>query len=1055
METPKPKGRQFGIRWRKLEPLGAHFSSVLLFLLIIHWGCSFGVTPTHAESNDLEASALAPVSISSFAIDPTNSRTLFAGSDGGGVSRCSYGDTSWVLVSTGLKDFHVHSVVLDPVSPRTLYAGTNGGVFKTSNGGKKWKAVNSGLKNLTVHSIAMVPEDPQVLYAGTAGGMFKSSNAGKQWTAVNSGLKNLTVRSVAVDSSTPLTLYAGTAGGVFKSINGGQKWSQNNAGLKNLQVQAVAIDPSDCLTLYAGTEGGVFKSTNAGKRWEGINSGLANLHTHSIAVDPRAPNILHAGTEGGIFKSTNGGKKWWTMIHLLHSFAGGKKDGRKPQYNDLVQDGSILYGMTPEGGSSGKGVIFRINADGSDYRLLHSFAGNAKDGARPCGRLILSHQTLYGMTTEGGSSNYGTIFKIKTDGSGFALLHSFTGFFGSEASPERAYSEDEQPDGAYPYGGLTFMDRNVIGMTRYGGNRGKGMIFAYDLENDLYYRLHSFEGGSADGAFPQGDLIVSGNKIFGMTLSGGTYDKGVIFQVSGMITVKVLHSFAGGDGDGAYPFGSLTLSGSVLYGMTYHGGASDSGVIFKIKTDGRGRKILHSFTGADGEYPYGSLTLSGTTLYGMTSSGGSAYMGVIFKMNTSGANFTLLHSFQGGSSDGAFPYGSLTLSDSSLSGMTTGGDGTNNGVVFQIKTDGTNYSLLHSYSGNNGADGAWPHGNLTLQRTTFYGMACGGGGSGKGAIFKVNTNGSGHKLLHSFDGSDGEAPSGSLTRVGSALYGMTFYGGSSDQGVIFRINTNGTGFRVIHTFKGGNEDGARPWGSLTVSDSTLYGMTSHGGSADCGVIFKIKTDGSNFTLLHSFAGGSQDGAYPYGSLVLSDSTLYGMTFYGGSSGSGVIFRIETNGSGFALLHSFTGSATDGAYPYRSLVVSGSTLYGMTFVGGSTGSGVIFKIKKDGSDFTLLHSFAGVEGAKDGASPYGDLIISGSTLYGMTHFGGSSEIGMSGNGAIFKINTNGTGFALIYSFTGRSTDGAHPYGNLTRSGSALFGMTAEGGESGGGVIFRVY
>lgn len=52
-----------------------------------------------------------------------------------------------------------------------------------------------------------------------------------------------------------------------------------------------------------------------------------------------------------------------------------------------------------------------------------------------------------------------------------------------------------------------------------------------------------------------------------------------------------------------------------------------------------------------------------------------------------------------------------------------------------------------------------------------------------------------------------------------------------------------------------------PWaginrqGSLVLSGSTHYGMAYADGSANLGTIFKINTDGTSFTVLHSFAGG--------------------------------------------------------------------------------------------------------------------------------------------------------------------------------------------------------
>jgi uncharacterized repeat protein (TIGR03803 family) len=100
---------------------------------------------------------------------------------------------------------------------------------------------------------------------------------------------------------------------------------------------------------------------------------------------------------------------------------------------------------------------------------------------------------------------------------------------------------------------------------------------------------------------------------------------------------------------------------------------------------------------------------------------------------------------------------------------------------------------------------------------------------------------------------------------------------------------------------------------------------------------------AQFTVLHNFAGGAGDGSYPYGSLIQSGSTLYGMTNLGGSSGAGTIFQIRTDGTGFTRLHSFAGGTGDGANPWGSLILSGSALYGMTYAGGSSNRGTIFRL----------------------------------------------------------------------------------------------------------------
>jgi uncharacterized repeat protein (TIGR03803 family) len=360
--------------------------------------------------------------------------------------------------------------------------------------------------------------------------------------------------------------------------------------------------------------------------------------------------------------------------------------------------------------------------------------------------------------------------------------------------------------------------------------------------------------------------------------------------------------------------------------------------------------LLHSFAGApsDGMSPFGALTLSGSTLYGMTALGGSLNSGTAFKMNTDGTGFTLLHSFTSGGSDGSIPFGSLTVSGSTLYGMATHGGVGNGGTVFKMNTDGTGFTTLRSFAGG-GGDGDTPNGSLTLDGSTLYGMTAGGGTSGRGTVFQMNTDGTGFTLLHSFTGggSDGMSPFGALTLSGSTLYGMTYGGGTNDLGTVFKMNTDGDGFNLLHSFAGGVSDGSRPFGSLTLSGSTLYGMTYEGGVSDAGTAFQMNTDGTGFALLHSFNGGVSDGSHPSGSLTLDGSTLYGTTRFGGTidgtNGFGTAFQMNTNGTGFALLHSFTGDVTDGACPYDSLTLDGSKLYGMTYYGGGSGLGTVFSI----------------------------------------------------------------------------------------------------------------
>lgn len=352
---------------------------------------------------------------------------------------------------------------------------------------------------------------------------------------------------------------------------------------------------------------------------------------------------------------------------------------------------------------------------------------------------------------------------------------------------------------------------------------------------------------------------------------------------------RVLHHFASGANDGATPIlCRLIQSGSFFYGVTFEGGSNNAGTIFKMNSDGAGFELMHSFVSpaTDGQGPIDSLLQSGSTLYGMASCAGTSYNGTIFKINIDGSDFQVLHQFTG--NEGKWPGNSLVQSGSTIYGMCTYGGSYDYGTIFKMNTDGTGFQLLKTFNGTNGG---WPHDNLILSGAALYGMTEGGGSSGLGVIFRINTDGSSYSILHNFTGSsnDGAHPvMNTLILSGSTFYGATLGGGSSNKGTIFKMNTDGTGFALLHSFTG--SDGQSQQNGLTLSGSMLYGITTAGGDSNLGTIFQMGTDGTGYQLLHSFNG--SDGSTPYGSLFLSSSTLYGMTSAGGSSGKGVIYALD-------------------------------------------------------------------------------------------------------------------------------------------------------------------
>jgi uncharacterized repeat protein (TIGR03803 family) len=660
-------------------------------------------------------------------------------------------------------------------------------------------------------------------------------------------------------------------------------------------------------------------------------------------------------------------------------------DGATP-ISSLSDDGSgWVYGTALNGGFLGCGSIFKVRKDGGGYQVLHDFACGVNGKAPASTPTLDGAGTMYGTTFVGGSGGLGTIYSMKTDGTGFKVLHDF--------------------------------------------------------------------GNGTEGSLPQATLTFDGaSTLYGVTLEGGASGKGVVFKINTDGNgFGVVHPFSGSDGNRAY--GQLTLFGTLLYGTTQRGGAADLGVVFRVGTDGSSYAIVHSFAGgtADGSYPVTKLFfLQGAfnDLYGVTTSGGTYGGGVAFRVQTNGGRYAILHNF-GDTLDGSAPNGGLVRDGGgTFYGTTYQGGDSGFGTVFAMSASGASYAILHEFRPPD--DGRAPQNDLLLDGDgNLFGTTGSGGASDQGTVFTMPTSGLSYARLHSF-AIDGVGPNACLVSDGAGrLYGTTVYAGANGRGTLYSMKTDGSGYTLVRSFTNGSTDGGYPWAPLIrIGADTLFGTTAGGGTSNLGTVFSIKTDGTGFALLHSFLGGTSDGANSYAGLVYDGvDNLYGTTGYGGQYGYGVVFRVKTNGTGYAVLHSF-GGLGDGRSPGFPLVLDGAGfLYGTTYQGGTSGDGTVFKLAVAGPDYSVLHHFTG---APDGFRPGGGVTLDGSgTLYGTTTAGGTNNYG-----TLFTIKTDGSAYAILHS-AGPPPDVFQPNGILILDGSGgILGASAQGGTFVRGSVFRM-
>lgn len=274
---------------------------------------------------------------------------------------------------------------------------------------------------------------------------------------------------------------------------------------------------------------------------------------------------------------------------------------------------------------------------------------------------------------------------------------------------------------------------------------------------------------------------------------------------------------------------------------------------------------------------------------------------------------------------------------------------------------------------------------------------------------------------------------------------------------------------------------SNPVGNLVKgADGALYGVTAAALSSAGGLIYRTTVDGSDVRTLYQL---QPDDAYTPGSglLLASDGLLYGTTRFGrptDATGSGTIYRLAPGGTGFEIIFRFapitavtldqSAINTNGAFPEGELVEGADgLLYGTARAGGPNGTGTIFRLAKDGSNFSVIYTFSADTSpttsaltiTTDSASPAGPLVIGADGyLYGTGSAGGTN-----GRGSVFKVATDGTGFQVLHHFSATTTntttnlaenaDGSTPLAGLIEGSDGFFyGSASLGGTKGNGVVF---
>lgn len=602
-----------------------------------------------------------------------------------------------------------------------------------------------------------------------------------------------------------------------------------------------------------------------------------------------------------------------------------------------------------------------------------------------------------------------------------------------------------------------------------GGPDGIGAIMKMDMTGSGVSSVYDFST-PYPGTFPVNFMQASNGKLYGTTLWGGSFNKGLLYSYDPSTTAYVLlNSFncgsALGTSSSCYPGTVMEASNGKLYGVTYKGGTNDHGLIYSFDIQTSTFSTVFSFSGANGTGPSGNLILaSDGKIYGTTDEGGANNAGVLFTIDTSTNAFIKLFDFGGlnGINQRAPGYvghpGSLIeASNGKLYGTLYGGGANTGGVLYCYDRITNTYSVAFDYTSTSGGG---PIGAI-IQASDgkIYGRTKAGAINSGGTIYNFDpvTN-----ICTPIFNSYFNSPSDALIEApGGTLFGTT---GAVTGSILFSYNISTDTFSSLLDYSsfGG---GLSPAGQIVYfPNGKIYGITTMiSPGAPSGYLYSFELSTSSLNLLFEYDdinAQNQIGVSPRSIFKSSDGKIYGITRQGGLADNGILFSFDPDSSNYSKLFDFNASL-HGKQPRGILhPANNGKLYGVTITGGVNNAGVLYSVDPSNYAFQKLYDFQ----ITTGYLPWSGVVqASNGKLYGMTMSGGNNGGPYPNDGGViysFDLSTNT--YSKLYDFyftNSTNVSGYTPIGGLIQATNGLlYGMTQYGGASGGlggigaGVIF---
>ena len=595
---------------------------------------------------------------------------------------------------------------------------------------------------------------------------------------------------------------------------------------------------------------------------------------------------------------------------------------------EVTEDGGWLYGVSDSVSAFSRGSVYRVKTDGTGFQTLYAFSETNNAGYKPVSGLTVMEGMIYGATELGGANNGGALYRMAVDGTGFSVIGSFSAGSGNPRNPY----------------GLAVTADALIGAAN-SDSTGVSTLFKLDL-------VQPFEP-----VFVATPADRKAANIIAMHVSNRAIDPNLQTQP---LTYTLLDPPAGMsiDTNGLISWTpSFSQDGDFIIRTVASRGALSATNQFTVTVTSSFNppqviptpSALHTFSVIEGQVAP-NVTVVGDMIYGVVD-GGTAGLGFdggfIFKMKNDGTGFEMLKNFvktgtggAGSFSQGMSPNSPLVVVDGMIYGTTMLGGTSAQGTVFKLSTNGTGFSVIKSFDGN---PQGHPNSGLTFQGKSLFGSLSVATALDDGGIFRIDTNGLNYGVYASRAvGASPLYPNAPPVVVGNKIYdtaALSLIGEDYGPGILWSVTTNDTSFTIMKSFPD-NVLGSTPT-EVTEDGGWLYGVSDSVSAFSRGSVYRVKTDGTGFQTLYAFSETNNAGYKPVSGLTVMEGMIYGATELGGANNGGALYRMAVDGTGFSVIGSFSAGSGNPRNPY-GLAVTADALIGAAN-SDSTGVSTLFKL----------------------------------------------------------------------------------------------------------------